>query len=124
MMNSPVVRSVYYSSFLQGGDTTIPEGATFPPAAKYEAGTVLRGIIRGLFTYRGALTYRFAAGTGDSCYAPMYQVLKRRGVKFKFFHRVEELRPGVGLAALIIASRSRVRSICARPRTRRRNTIR
>ena len=57
---------------------------------------MLRGIIRGLFTYRGALTYRFAAGTGDSCYVPMYQVLKRRGVKFKFFHRVEELQPGSG----------------------------
>ncbi len=97
MMNSPVVRSVYDSSFsYENGDTTIPPGATFPPAAKYEAGTVLRGIIRGLFTYRGSLTYRFAAGTGDSCYVPMYQVLKRRGVKFKFFHRVEELRPGVG----------------------------
>ncbi len=97
MMNSPVVRSVYDSSFsYENGDTSIPPGATFPPAAQYEAGTVLRGIIRGLFTYRGALTYRFAAGTGDSCYVPMYQVLKRRGVKFKFFHRVEALRPGVG----------------------------
>lgn len=97
MMNSPVVRSVYDSSFsYENGDTTIPPGQTFPPAAKYEAGTVLRGMIRGLFTYRGALTYRFAAGTGDSCYVPMYQVLKRRGVKFKFFHRVVELRPGAG----------------------------
>ena len=97
MMNSPVVRSVYDSSFsYENGDTRTPEGATFPPGAKYEAGTVLRGIIRGLFTYRGALTYRFAAGTGDSCYVPMYQVLKRRGVKFKFFRRVEELHPGLG----------------------------
>jgi len=97
MMGSPVVRSVYDSSFAyQNGDTTTPPGASFPPAASYETGVVLRGAIRGLFSYRGALTYRFAAGTGDSCYAPMYQVLERRGVKFKFFHRVVELSPGMG----------------------------
>jgi len=97
MMSSPVVRSVYDSSFAyENGDTSTPPGASFPPAARYETGIVLRGAIRGLFSYRGALTYRFAAGTGDSCYAPMYQVLKRRGVKFKFFHRVVELRPGAG----------------------------
>jgi uncharacterized protein with NAD-binding domain and iron-sulfur cluster len=97
MMASPVVRSVYDSSFAyENGDASTPPGANFPPAARYEAGNVLRGAIRGLFTYRGALTYRFAAGTGDSCYAPMYQVLRQRGVKFKFFHRVQELRPGSG----------------------------
>lgn len=97
MMSSPVVRSVYDSSFAyENGDTSTPPGASFPPAAKYETGVVLRGAIRGLFSYRGALTYRFAAGTGDSCYAPMYQVLRRRGVKFKFFHRVVELQPGAG----------------------------
>jgi uncharacterized protein with NAD-binding domain and iron-sulfur cluster len=98
MMSSPVVRSVYDSSFAyENGDTSTPPGAAYPPAAQYEVGVVLRGAIRGLFTYRGALTYRFAAGTGDSCYAPMYEVLKRRGVKFKFFHRVVELSPGSGL---------------------------
>ena len=97
LMSSPVVRSVYDSSFAyEDGETATPPGATFPPAAKYEAGTVLRGMIRGLFTYRGALSYRFAAGTGDSCYVPMYEVLERRGVKFRFFHRVEELRAGAG----------------------------
>ena len=128
MMNSPVLRSVYDSSFsYENGDTTIPPGETFPPAAKYEAGTVLRGIIRGLFTYRGALTYRFAAGTGDSCYVPMYQVLKRRGVKFKFF-RIASSGAAAGrwgrAARRSIASPSRARSICARRRARPPHTTR
>jgi uncharacterized protein with NAD-binding domain and iron-sulfur cluster len=32
------------------------------------------------------------AGTGDTLFAPLYEVLKRRGVKFEFFHRVKKLR--------------------------------
>jgi uncharacterized protein with NAD-binding domain and iron-sulfur cluster len=30
-------------------------------------------------------------GTGDIIFGPLYQVLKSRGVQFKFFHRVENL---------------------------------
>ena len=115
MLGSPVVRSVYDSSFAyENGDASTPPGSHFPPAARYEAGNVLRGAIRGLFTYRGALTYRFAAGTGDSCYAPMYQVLRKRGVKFKFFHRVQELVPGTGpgtpIERIIVARQVDLRS--------------
>ena len=32
------------------------------------------------------------AGLGDAIFAPIYEVLKERGVHFKFFHRVEELK--------------------------------
>jgi uncharacterized protein with NAD-binding domain and iron-sulfur cluster len=32
------------------------------------------------------------AGMGDAVFAPMYEVLKRRGVQFRFFHRVKNLR--------------------------------
>ncbi len=28
---------------------------------------------------------------GDTVFAPIYEVLKKRGVKFKFFHKVESL---------------------------------
>ncbi len=57
-----------------------------------EAGTALRGVMQlGLF-YRGAFYYRMQAGMGDTIFAPMYQVLKDRGVKFKFFHEVKELK--------------------------------
>jgi len=57
----------------------------------FAAGTALRGILRMLFTYKGALMFRMEAGMGDIVATPFYEVLKARGVKFKFFHRVKEL---------------------------------
>ena len=58
------------------------------------AGTALRGAIRTVFTYTGAIAWKMRAGMGDIVFAPMYEVLKdRRGVDFKFFHRVEALHP-------------------------------
>jgi uncharacterized protein with NAD-binding domain and iron-sulfur cluster len=33
------------------------------------------------------------AGMGDVIFAPLYQVLRARGVKFKFFHRVLDITP-------------------------------
>jgi uncharacterized protein with NAD-binding domain and iron-sulfur cluster len=44
-----------------------------------------------MFDYRGAITYRMNAGMGDTMFAPLYLVLKRRGVKFQFFRRVKSL---------------------------------
>ena len=41
--------------------------------------------------YKGSVTWRFAAGTGDTVFVPLYEVLKRRGVKFEFFHEVTQL---------------------------------
>ena len=42
--------------------------------------------------YMGSVIWSFAAGTGETVVAPMYEVLKRRGVKFEFFRKVENLR--------------------------------
>jgi uncharacterized protein with NAD-binding domain and iron-sulfur cluster len=55
------------------------------------AGTGLRGALRTLFDCQGALFWRMQAGMGDAIFAPVYLVLKQRGVKFKFFHRVDNL---------------------------------
>ncbi len=57
------------------------------------AGTALRGAIRTLFTYTGAIAWKMRAGMGDIVFAPMFEVLQRRGVRFEFFHRVEVLHP-------------------------------
>ena len=43
------------------------------------------------FTYRGALFWRMSAGMGDIVFAPLYQVLKQRGVRFEFFHRLRNV---------------------------------
>ena len=57
------------------------------------AGVGLRGIMRMLFEYRGAFAYRMQAGMGDVVFAPYYEVLKRRGVRFEFFSEVASLIP-------------------------------
>jgi uncharacterized protein with NAD-binding domain and iron-sulfur cluster len=67
-----------------------------PEKPNLEAGTALRWIFRMSFAYRGALMYRMQAGMGDAVFAPMYEVLARRGVRFAFFHRVEEITAGAG----------------------------
>ena len=56
------------------------------------AGQALRGAFRMFFTYRGALFWKMRAGMGDVVFAPLYEVLKRRGVRFEFFHRLEDVK--------------------------------
>jgi uncharacterized protein with NAD-binding domain and iron-sulfur cluster len=64
-----------------------------PHKPRIGAGTALRGAIRTLFTYTGAIAWKMRAGMGDVVFAPMFEVLERRGVRFEFFHRVEALLP-------------------------------
>ncbi|NVB80786.1 MAG: NAD(P)-binding protein [Kofleriaceae bacterium] len=55
------------------------------------AGTALNGILRMCWTYKGAVMWKMQAGMGDTIFAPLYLVLKNRGVKFEFFSRVDKL---------------------------------
>jgi uncharacterized protein with NAD-binding domain and iron-sulfur cluster len=63
-----------------------------PKMGNYAAGTALMGLLRGLFCYAGAVSFKMQAGMGDAVFAPLYQVLKKRRVRFKFFHSVDRLR--------------------------------
>lgn len=42
-------------------------------------------------TYRGHVYYRMMAGMGDAIFAPIYEVLQKRGVRIEFFHKVTNL---------------------------------
>jgi uncharacterized protein with NAD-binding domain and iron-sulfur cluster len=64
-----------------------------PHAPSVGAGTAVRGATRLLFTYTGAMAWKMRAGMGDVVFAPMFEVLEARGVRFEFFHRVESLHP-------------------------------
>jgi len=64
------------------GDTT--------RTASMAAGAYLHWTLRS-FAYMGAFAWTFEAGSGETIIAPMYLVLKKRGVKFEFFHKVESL---------------------------------
>ena len=44
-----------------------------------------------MFEYKGAIFWKMTAGMGDIVIAPLYQVLRRRGVGFEFFHRLDAL---------------------------------
>lgn len=57
-----------------------------------EAGTSMRQLICLIFHSKGAIFWEMQAGMGDTVFGPLYLVLKKRGVKFQFFHRVLDLR--------------------------------
>jgi hypothetical protein len=59
------------------------------------AGAAMRVILWMALSYKGAMYYKMRAGMGDVMHVPLYHLLKKRGVKFKFFHRVKALRAGV-----------------------------
>ena len=63
-----------------------------PSRPRISAGQALRGMARACFTYRGAFFWRMQAGMGDIVFAPFYEVLRRRGVRFEFFHRLTNVR--------------------------------
>lgn len=64
------------------------------------AGTAMRALLRLLFTYKGALFFKLRAGMGDIVFAPLWQLLSRRGVRFRFFHWVTNL--GLSADGLLI----------------------
>ena len=83
-LKSPVLIGGYDLAFaFRGGDPTRPSMA---------AGVALENAARLFFTYKGAMFWKMQAGMGDVVFAPLYQVLRRRGVEFRFFHRVTGLR--------------------------------
>lgn len=57
----------------------------------FAAGAAVRATIRILTMYKGALFFEMQAGMGEAVMAPIYRVLKQRGVTFKFFHKVTRL---------------------------------
>jgi uncharacterized protein with NAD-binding domain and iron-sulfur cluster len=67
------------------------------------AGTSVFLTTKMFFEYRGAIFWKTAAGMGDILFAPMYQVLRERGVTFEFFHRLDCLH--------LSADRSRIEAV-------------
>jgi len=82
---SAFVRAVYGLGFaFEDGNPERPRAA---------AGVALCGLLRLLFTYRGAPMWKMRTGMGDSIFEPLYRLLTRRGVTFEFFQRVRRVEP-------------------------------
>lgn len=81
--NSGLIHGMYDLMFAyDGGDVAKPA---------FGAGSFLHFAIRMCLTYRGSVFWKMQAGMGDTIFGPIYQVLKKRGVEFKFFHSVDKL---------------------------------
>ncbi len=82
-VQSPLVRGLYDLVF---GYRDADPGQ---PAVGAGVMTFLLGQV--LFGYKGSLFWKMTAGMGDVVIAPLYQALRRRGVVFEFFHRLDAL---------------------------------
>ncbi|MEM1007716.1 MAG: hypothetical protein AAGJ35_01810, partial [Myxococcota bacterium] len=79
------MRAMYHFSF------AFPLGKTDRPRAS--AAVMMRILTRLWFDYRGAVLYKMQGGMGDVVFAPLFEVLKHRGVRFRFFSKVKALLP-------------------------------
>ena len=83
-LDSPILRGMYDLVFgYERGDPSRP---------RFSAGLGLELATKMLLGYSGALFWKMQAGMGEVVFAPLYEVLRDRGVEFRFFHRVDALR--------------------------------
>lgn len=86
-VQSAPIRALYDLGF------SYVRGATSEPsAAQAAAGVTLRVNMHMAFGCRGSVLWKMHAGMGDTVFSPFYEVLRQRGVRFRFFHRVKALR--------------------------------
>lgn len=82
-IHSAPMQSFYDLIFhYEAGDTNKPRLA---------AGIALVLLLRMVYGYKGSIMWYMQSAMGDTIFTPIYEVLKHRGVKFKFFHRVTHL---------------------------------
>jgi uncharacterized protein with NAD-binding domain and iron-sulfur cluster len=100
--HSPILRAFYQLCFAYG------DGERAQPCLA--AGKALQAMLRMCLGYRGALMWKMQAGMGDAIFAPMYEALRARGVRFEFFHEVADLRltdDGRRVASIAIREQAR-----------------
>lgn len=96
-LDSPLILGMYDFVFgYEQGDRSRP---------RFAAGLAVQVAARLFYRYRGAIFWKMRAGMGDVVFAPLYEVLRRRGVRFEFFHRVDGLHltpNGTSVAAVTL----------------------
>ena len=81
---SPIVKALYDTMF------QYPDGLTSSPS--YGAGTAANVVLRLLGTYKGSAVWKQPRGSlGEVLVAPLYRVLRARGVQFEFFHKLTHI---------------------------------
>ncbi|MFN7734256.1 MAG: NAD(P)-binding protein [Pirellula sp.] len=83
-INSVITKATYdYVFGYLNGDVNTPS---------IGAGTCTHGLLLLTMCYQGAIFFEMQGGMGDTVFTPLYLVLKKRGVRFEFFHRVDAIR--------------------------------
>ncbi len=86
LCDGPVVRGMYDVLFAwRDGDDRRPS---------LSAGRILYAMTRFMLASRGALFWEMEGGMGDVVFAPLYAALRRRGVRFVFFHQLDDVALG------------------------------
>jgi len=102
-LDSPLVRGMYDLVFAyEDGD---------PERPRFAAGLGLFLASKLFFEYRGSIFWKMRAGMGEVVFAPLYQALRARGVRFEFFSRVDQLHLAAdrrSLAAITVARQARL----------------
>ena len=84
VQDSFITRALYDTMFQYlDGDLNRPS---------YAAGTAAQVILRMFGTTKGAALWEMQAGMGEVVFAPLYRLLKSRGVRFVFFRDVKRLQ--------------------------------
>src|SRR5262245_46243107 len=83
-LRSPIVNAMYDLVF------AYEEGDPLRPA--FSAGLGLFLTSKLFFDFKGSIFWKMRAGMGDVVFAPLYQALKARGVRFEFFTCLDALR--------------------------------
>ena len=104
-LESALVRGMYDLVFAyRDGDRTQPQ---------FCAGLGLFLAGKFFFDYRGSLFWHLQAGMGDIVFAPLYEVLRARGVRFEFFHRLDRLTLDADRQRIATVQLTRTRSVTA-----------
>lgn len=104
-LDSAVVRGYYdYFFAYENGD---------PAKPRMSAAMGVHHLLRLIADYKGSLFWKMQSGMGDAVFAPLYQLCRKNGVRFEFFHRVDSLEPaadGESIATVRIGRQVTLRS--------------
>ncbi|NOY90620.1 MAG: NAD(P)-binding protein [Deltaproteobacteria bacterium] len=75
---------------------------------KLSAGVAARGLLKLVTDYEKAVFYDMEVGMGEAVFAPLYEVLKARGVKVEFFAKVKTVELSAGRVEKVTYGRQAV----------------
>ena len=102
VLNSAPLKDIYTLVFAYPNGDTSEQG-------KIAAGTAANGALLIILGYKGVPMYRFHGGTAEVIADPVFNVLKDRGVQFKFFHKIEQVHYSQGAEIESISIQEQVR---------------